>query len=154
MLDAGLGGLADALASSPPALPRAERVRRLLRRARRDVCDQEEQAARHPAMLYAVATRTSHVFVLGGSSAGDGWWTYCLTPLAPGALPPAADVTVDGSLTQMVRRGRFATDDVPLYDGTTAAVDAALLRVGDVPDDLTEWLEEVVGLVDALVAWE
>jgi len=149
-LAAVLQQLAGALASPAPKTTPAERIRRVLRRpARHGECEAPSQS-RHPEVLYAVAGPDSHVFALGALSSGGGWWVYTLTALAPGNLPAVGEITLDDAVWQMSREGRFATDDLALYDGTMASAEAALLRAPEVPEDLAEWLAETVELAEVM----
>lgn len=143
-----LQDLADALAAPFPGVGVGVRLRRWWRARRpagRDECEDVAQE-RYPDVVYAVAGPRASVFAVAAACEG-GWWTYALFPLAPGDLPAPTRLTLGSAQVQQSRSERFATDDVPLYDGTVASVEAALSRAPEVPEDLAQWLAEVVDLL-------
>lgn len=154
-----LQDLADVLAAPFPGVGAGVRLRRWWR-ARRpredDGCGDTAQEWQ-PDVVYVVAGPGSGVFALAAAH-DSGWWTYALFPLAPGALPAPAELTLGSAAEESSRSRRFGTDDLPLYDGTVASVEAALSRAPEVPDDLAEWVAETVEVLAIMrtppASWE
>jgi len=150
-LAATLQALSDALAEPLPSVGVRRRLRRAVssgRRGRREEKSARDDA-RRPDSIYVAAGPGQTAFALAVARGGE-LTRFTLVPLAPSDLPLPFTLTMESGSSSMTTVAPFSTDELPLYDGGTHCVQAALMRPGNVPVELADWIAATVNNCDGI----